>query len=200
VGGLDLVGEHVGDGDVCLVLGIGLPRTKKMLVSRLAALELPWATVIHPSAVVGPNVSIGEGTYVGPGAVITVNVRVGQFATINTHCQVAHDDVLGSFVTLHPDVHLAGNVTVAEACELGTGAVVIPGITIGPGAVVGAGAVVVRTLPGGETYVGLPARVRQAVAGDEAPHATEHERAHALAGTKASGTAKMPPSRRTVRQ
>jgi len=198
VGGLDLVGEHVGEGEVSLVLGIGLPRTKKMLVTRLAALELPWATVIHPGAIIGPNVSIGEGTYVGPGAVVTVNVRIGQFATINTHCQVAHDDVLGSFVTLHPDVHLAGNVTVADGCELGTGAVVIPGVTIGPGAVVGAGAVVVRTLPGGETYVGLPARARQAGAGEEAAPLTEDDRTRALAASQTR--TKMTSSRRTVRQ
>lgn len=200
VGGLDLVGEHIGDGDVSLVLGVGLPRTKKAVVARLAALELPWATVVHPSAAIGPNVSVGEGSYIGPGAVLTVNVRIGQFATINTHCQVAHDDVLGNFVTLHPDVHLAGNVTVADGCELGTGTVAIPGITIGPWAVVGAGAVVVKTLPGGETYVGLPARARGGMVEEDGP--TEGETtANAVAATSvSSGTrTKMPASRRSIR-
>lgn len=159
VGGLDMIGEHIADGEARLVLGVGLPRTKAEVVARLAPLELPWATVVHPSAVIGPNVSLGEGSYVGAGAILTVNVRVGQFATINLHCQVAHDDVLGDFVTLHPDVHLAGCVTVGERSELGTGAIVIPQTTLGPATVLGAGCVVLDSLPGGHTYVGLPARV-----------------------------------------
>jgi sugar O-acyltransferase (sialic acid O-acetyltransferase NeuD family) len=206
VGGLDLVGEHIGDGEVTLVLGVGLPRTKKAVVARLAALELPWATVVHPTAAIGPNVSLDEGSYVGAGAVLTVNIRVGQFATINTHCQVAHDDVLGNFVTLHPDAHLAGNVTVAEGCELGTGAVAIPGVTIGPWAIVGAGAVVVKTLPGDETYVGLPARARPVVSRDGEPTETPGDgegtsaRAISATGDSSQTQTKMPASRRSVRQ
>jgi sugar O-acyltransferase (sialic acid O-acetyltransferase NeuD family) len=131
-GPLDAVAEHARGGEARLVLGIGLPGTKMAVVRRLTPLGLPWATVVHPAAMIGPNVSIGEGSYVGAGAIATVNVRIGRFATVNMHCQVAHDDVLGDFVTLHPDVHLAGRVVVGEGAELGTGAVVIPGATIGP--------------------------------------------------------------------
>ena len=158
VGGLDAVPAHAQSHDVQLVLGIGLPRTKRSVVARLACLQRPWATIIHPAAAIGPNVQIGEGGYVGAGAIITVNARIGRFTTINMHCQVAHDDVLESFVTLHPDVHLAGNVSVGEGCELGTGAVVIPGLTIGPWAVLGAGCIAVTSLTGGGVYVGMPAR------------------------------------------
>ena len=156
-GTLDAVGSYARGADSRLVLGIGLPRTKSAVVSRLGQLGLPWATVIHPGATIGPGVSIGCGSYIGAGAVITVKVRIGQFVTVNFHCQVAHDDVLGDFVTLHPDVHLSGNVRIGDGAELGTGAIVIPGTTIGPWAVLGAGAVAVRSLAGERTYVGLPA-------------------------------------------
>src|SRR5439155_1870230 len=113
-GPLETVGEHVQPPDTSLVLGVGLPRTKLAVTRRLAPLGLRWATVIHPAATIGPNVSIGEGSYVGAGAIVTVNVRIGRFATVNMHCQVAHDDVLGDFVTLHPDAHLAGNVSIGD--------------------------------------------------------------------------------------
>jgi len=159
-GTIDAIAEHARRGDVRLVLGIGLPRVKSRLVGRLAPLGLPWVTVIHPRALVGRNVSIGEGSYVGPGAIVTVNVAIGRFATVNSHCQVAHDGVLGDFVSLHPDVHLSGNVRVGDGAELGAGAVVIPGMTVGAWAVVGAGGVVVRPLAGERTYVGVPARER----------------------------------------
>jgi len=163
-GGLDVLGRYVestrrgGDPLVRLVLGIGLPAVKEGVVARLAPLGVPWATVVHPAALVGPNVEIGPGAYVGAGAILTVNVRVGSWVTVNLHCQVAHDDVLEDFVTLHPDVHLSGNVTIGRASELGTGAIVTPGTTVGPGAVLGAGCVAVRALDGHRTYVGMPAR------------------------------------------
>ena len=159
VGEIDRVGEHACGDEVELVLGVGLPRTKRRLVARLAHLGVRWATVVHPLATLGPNVTLGEGSYVGVGAVLTVSVRVGRFATVNTHCQVAHDDVLGDFATLHPDVHLAGCVSIGEGCELGTGAIVIPGITIGDWAVLGAGCTAVQSLAGRHTYVGVPARM-----------------------------------------
>jgi acetyltransferase EpsM len=155
-GDLDAVAHHVDEG-AHLVLGIGLPRTKAAVTGRLAALA-PWATVIHPTALIGPSVSIGEGSYVGAGAVLTVNARVGRFVTINLHALVTHDDVIGDFATLHPNVRLSGGVAVGNGCELGTGAIAIPGTRIGEWAILGAGSVAIRSLAGHATYVGVPAR------------------------------------------
>ncbi|HEY2389516.1 MAG TPA: acetyltransferase [Candidatus Binatia bacterium] len=161
VGGLDAVASHARGGDARLVMGIGMPRGKRVVAERLAGLGLEWTTVIHPRATVGPNTRIAPGSYVAAGAVLTVNVRIGRFVTINMHCQVAHDGQLDDLVTLHPDSHLAGSVTVGEGCELGTGAVVVPGVSIGAWAIVGAGGVVIDPLEGGRTYVGMPAAERR---------------------------------------
>jgi acetyltransferase EpsM len=139
-------------------MGVGLPRTKAAIVRRLNVPDHVWTPVVHPSAMVGPNVTMGVGSYVGPGAVLTVNVRLGRFVTVNTHCLVAHGGSIGDFTTLHPDAHLSGDVAIAQGCEVGAGALVIPGLTIGDWAVVGAGAVAVERLRGGRTYVGVPAR------------------------------------------
>jgi sugar O-acyltransferase (sialic acid O-acetyltransferase NeuD family) len=170
VGGIDSVIDHIVGDDVRLVLGVGLPRTKEKLVASLAPLDLPWATVVHPQTAIGPNVSIGEGSYIAAGSIITVNARIGRFATVNLHCQVAHDDILGDLVTLHPDVHLSGNVTIGTGCELGTGSIVIPGTSIGEWAVLGAGSVTIAPLPGGQTYVGIPARPLVRVGTDRSSH------------------------------
>jgi sugar O-acyltransferase (sialic acid O-acetyltransferase NeuD family) len=167
VGTIDQVPEHASADEVALVLGVGLPRTKVALVERLAPLGLPWATVIHPRATIGPNVTLGEGTYVAAGAIITVNVRVGRFVTVNMHCQVAHDDVVEEFATLHPDVHLAGNVTIGTGCALGTGSIVIPEVSVGEWATLGAGCVVIANVAGGIVYVGAPARAARSRDGHE---------------------------------
>ena len=157
VGPLDRVAAYART-NARLVLGIALPRLKASVVARLAPLGLPWVTVVHPTATIGPNVELGDGSYVAAGAIVTVNVRAGRFTTINMHCQAAHDAVLADLVTLHPGARLAGGTTVGEGAELGTAAVVLPGATIGPWAILGAGCVALRSLPGGRTYVGVPAR------------------------------------------
>jgi acetyltransferase EpsM len=157
VGTLKDVAMHAGREDAKLVLGVGLPGSKARIVRHLSPLGLPWARVIHPCAVVGPQVTIGDGSYVGAGAVLTVDACVGRFVTLNIHSGVTHGDVLEDFVTLHPDAHLSGNVRLHEGVEVGTGAVVIPGMSIGAWAIVGAGAAVVNSLSGNRTYVGVPA-------------------------------------------
>jgi sugar O-acyltransferase (sialic acid O-acetyltransferase NeuD family) len=144
-------------GDARLVLGVGLPQTKATIAAFLACPDELWATVAHPTAVVGPNVALGAGSYVGPGAVLTVNVRIGRFATVNAHCLAAHGATLEDYVSLHPDVHLSGEVHVGEGAELGAGSVVIPGVRLGAWAVLGAGCVAVRDLGGSRTWVGVPA-------------------------------------------
>jgi len=151
VGTLGDLRDWAGRDDAALVLGVGLPALKSAVTARLAPLDLPWATVVHPAATVGPNCRIAEGSYVAAGAIVTLNCTIGRFVTVNMHCQVAHDDVLEDLVTLHPDTHLGGHVRVEEGAELGTGSIVIPGLTIGARAVLGAGCTVVRSLPGDST-------------------------------------------------
>jgi acetyltransferase EpsM len=170
IGGVELAQRESSRANTRLVMGVGLPRTKAAIVRRLNVPDHVWAPVVHPSALVGPNVTMGVGSYVGPGAVLTVNVRLGRFVTVNTHCLVAHGGALGDFATLHPDAHLSGEVALAHGCEVGAGAIVLPGMAIGDWAIVGAGAVAVKPLRGGRTYIGVPARERGA-----RPHRTEAE-------------------------
>jgi len=158
LGGVDLAQREAARANTRLVMGIGLPRSKAAIVRRLNVPDHVWTPVVHPAALIGPNVTMGVGSYVGPGAVLTVNVRLGRFVTVNTHCLVAHGGTLGDFATLHPDAHLSGEVTIAQGCEVGAGVVVIPGTSVGDWAVLGAGAVAVTPLRGGRTYVGIPAR------------------------------------------
>jgi sugar O-acyltransferase (sialic acid O-acetyltransferase NeuD family) len=158
VGRVDDVAAHAR-GDRGVVLGIGLPRTKAGVIRRLASqVGDRWTTVVHPGATIGPNVELGPGCYVGAGAILTVNVRIAAFATVNLQCQVAHDSVVEELATLHPGSRLSGGVRIGTGSEIGAGAVVTPGVTIGEWARLGAGCVAVRSLTGGRTYVGVPAR------------------------------------------
>lgn len=142
-----------------VALGVGSPPAKRRVVHRLRAAGARFPSLVHPSAVVGPDVSLAEGAIVSAGCVLTTDISVGPFVTINTHCTLAHDDLVDAYATLAPGVHLAGNVRVRTGADLGIGAVTIQGVRIGEWSIVGAGAVVTADLPANVTAVGVPARV-----------------------------------------
>lgn len=161
LGGLDALVE-LAKQPLQYVTALGSNEKRRELVERIEALGLsdlsPW-TLVHPSAHVGPDVTLGVGTLLAPGVIVTTQARIGRHCILNARATVHHDCVLEDFVNLNPGVTLCGNVRVGEGASLGAGATVLEKVTVGRGAVVGAGAVVIRDLPDGVTAVGVPARV-----------------------------------------
>lgn len=142
-----------------VAVGVGGPPAKRRVVHRLRTAGARFPSLVHPSAVVGQDVTLGEGTVVSAGCVLTTDISVGPFVTLNTACTLAHDDLVDAYATLAPGVHLAGNVRLRTGAELGIGAVAIQGVTVGEWSIVGAGAVVTTDLEPNTTAVGVPARV-----------------------------------------
>ncbi|RLA94465.1 MAG: hypothetical protein DRG83_19700 [Deltaproteobacteria bacterium] len=153
-------GEILGDAtyhDHWILLAIGGNLTRKKIWDRLRSLGYKFASAIHPSAQIGRDVRIGEGTVVMANVVINPSTRVGRNAIINTGATVDHDCDIGDFVHISPGAHLAGGVSVGELTHDGIGASVIHGVKIGKKAIIGAGAVVISDVPDGVTVVGVPA-------------------------------------------
>jgi len=139
-------------------LGLGNSLARRAMANALIAQGLSAATLIHPNALIGPDVVLGTGVTVCANSVITTNVRIGDFCQVNIGCVIGHDARIGDFVTFAQSVNIAGNVTVKDYANLCTRSVVIPGLTVGESAVVGAGAVVISSVNANSTVVGIPAR------------------------------------------
>ena len=154
LGGLDWLD---GNLDVEVVPAIGSPVRRAAVVAHLDLAGVALVTVVHPSALLGPGVSVGDGAIVCPGVLLTRDVQVGRAVIVNYGAMVGHDGDLGDASVVSPGVHLAGNVTVGPEADVGIGASVIQGVRIGARAVVGAGAVVIRDVEPGTTVVGVPA-------------------------------------------
>ncbi len=140
-----------------VLVALGDPRAKARVVARLAS-RIRFATVIHPSVVIGPGSRVGEGSLLCPGVVVTADVKVGNHVLLNVAATVGHDAQMGDFCTLAPHTHLAGRATLGEGVFLGSHAAVLPGAKVGEWARVGAGSVVLRRVPSDVTVHGNPAR------------------------------------------
>lgn len=140
------------------IIAFGSQAGRRALAERLA--RLPWATVIHPAAVVSRSAHLGAGTWVGPLALVHAGAAVGEHAIINSGALIEHDVAVGDHVHCAPGVVVGGGAILGLGCFLGLGARVRDHVQIGPGARVGMGAVVVRDVPAGATALGCPARER----------------------------------------
>jgi sugar O-acyltransferase (sialic acid O-acetyltransferase NeuD family) len=148
-------------GDVRLVNGVGSTEStaiRRDVYERFTRERYCFATVIHPSAIVAPEVQIEDGVQIMAGAVLQSGSSVGSNAIVNTGAIIDHDCVVGAHAHIAPGAVLSGGVRVDSGAHIGTGARIIQGVSIGAASVVGAGAVVIKDVSPGVTTVGVPAR------------------------------------------
>lgn len=80
---------------------------------------------IHPTAVIGDDVHLGDQVAIGAYAVLADGVRVGAGSRIGTHSYLGTDVRLGDRCTIHPQV------TILAGCQLGSRVIVHAGAVIG---------------------------------------------------------------------
>jgi UDP-3-O-[3-hydroxymyristoyl] glucosamine N-acyltransferase len=112
--------EYAGGGTLIRVAD---PRAA--FARAVARLYPPAAVVagVHPTAVVAPDVELGEGVAVGPHAVIGEGARVGAGTSIGPGCSVGRGVRLGAGCTLHANVTLYDGVAVGRRVILHSGCV-----------------------------------------------------------------------------
>ena len=138
------------------IIAIGNNGIRQKIVEQMR--DVTFYTAIHPTAVIGEGVTIGEGSCVMANAVVNADAKIGKHCIVNTASVVEHDNVISDYVHISPTAALAGTVTVGERTWIGIGAKVKNNTDICADVVVGAGAVVVKNITEGGTYVGVPAR------------------------------------------
>lgn len=168
-GGDDLVRLRAEHGFVAVIVGLGDNFARSQVVERLTALDptIEFATAIDPSAVVGSNVTIGDGSVLMAGAVVNIGATLGRHTLLCARASLDHHSTLGDFASLAPTVATGGRVSIGDRSAICIGATVNHGITVGAHTVVGAGSTVVSDIADHVVAYGTPARVvRTRAAGD----------------------------------
>ena len=146
----------------CLVMGIGYKHfgQREALFNQLSP-AIPFARLVHPSALVDDTCDIGIGAVVYPGCILDMGVHIGANALLNIGCTIAHDSRIGPGSFLSPNVSVAGYVTIGARVFMGIGSVVIDNVTIADDVRTGGGAVVTSDIRTPGLYVGIPARLKE---------------------------------------
>lgn len=150
----DLLGypvSHQYTGHSPLIISIGNNTIRKMIAEKISA---DFATAIHPTAVISPAATVGDGSVVMQGAIVQSCAKIGKHCIINTGASVDHECIIEDYVHVSPHATLCGNVHVGEGSWIAAGSVVLPGIKIGKWSVIGAGSVVSKNIPDGVLAVG----------------------------------------------
>ena len=140
------------------IVAIGNPKIRRKIQSKLIEMGLHIVSLIHPAAVIAPNVKIGVGTVVMAGAVVNPYTEVGQGCIINTCASVDHDSQIGDYVHVSIGAHVAGTVIIGDDTWIGAGATISNNIEIVADCMIGAGTVVLDKILEAGTYVGVPAK------------------------------------------
>jgi len=155
--------EHLERDKDTFVLAVpGRPETFRQRQALIASLNMAperFVSIIHPTASIGIDCTVGGNTLLMANVVLTANVSVGQSVVILPNTVIAHDSTLGDYCLVGASVSVSGGVTVGKNCYLGSGARIIQEASIGERSLIGLGAVVINNVAAGSVMAGNPARI-----------------------------------------
>lgn len=128
------------------------------IYQHFAQLGYHFKSIIHPTAIITPSVTLGKGVQMMAGTIAQTNVKIADNTIVNTGAQLDHDCSIVQHVHIAPDTVLSGAVTIGEGTHIGTSVTVIQNITIGKNCLLGAGAVVVKNIADNKVAYGVPAK------------------------------------------
>ncbi|WP_088339545.1 acetyltransferase [Robiginitalea sediminis] len=143
------------------IVAIGDNWVRRRIVHEILRImpDFRFVRAIHPNAVLGRDVEIGEGTVVMPGVIVNANSRIGRHCILNTRCSLGHDGQMADYSSLAPMVCAGGNFRLGYCSAIGLGANIIENISIDQHSVVGAASLVIDPVPALSVAFGSPARV-----------------------------------------
>ncbi len=138
-----------------IILGTNYPQQRKELAERFIH-ATPAKPLIDPSAIVGPDCNVGDGSVIAPLALLLTDVTLGQHVHVNYQASMTRCTI-GDFTTISPGATICGDVAIGNGCLIGANSTVADRSSIGDNVVIAAGAILppLSEVPDGTTVIGV---------------------------------------------
>lgn len=146
------------ENSIPLAFGIGNNIIRAKLFERVKNSGFDIVSLIHPSSIISPSVTIGKGTVVMSNVVVNAKATIGVGVILNSSCVIEHECIVDDFVHISPNVALAGDVKVGKFTHIGIGSCVIQGMRVGKNTIIGAGSTVVKNIGNFKKAYGNPCK------------------------------------------
>ena len=139
-------------------MGNNILRVKFLSMAKALGYKTP--NYIHPSAIISPNVTIGEGVYILLGTTIMPHTIIKDYVMISMGVHLAHHNVLEEGVFLSTGCNFGASIHAHKYAYCGISSTIMTGMhELGEDCLIGAGAVVIKDVPAKAVMAGVPAKV-----------------------------------------
>jgi|TARA_B100000902_G_C27322399_1_gene925623 sugar O-acyltransferase (sialic acid O-acetyltransferase NeuD family) len=118
-----------------------------------------WVNAIHPSVIIGSNVTLGVGVIAMAGVIFNPGAFIGNFTFYATGCQIEHDCNIGDFASVSAGSVLGGFVSVGRYSAITMNVTIFDRLSIGDNTVVGSASLVTKSLPSNVLAYGNPTKI-----------------------------------------
>lgn len=132
---------------------------KEPFLNAISGLSIKIENLIHPSAQIAHDASIGYGNYIGPGVVIGSSVCIGNHNFINRNASIGHDTVIGDMNKISPSVTICSFCNIDCHTQFGASSTLLEKLSVTGSAIIGAGAVATKNINKKGVYLGIPAKI-----------------------------------------
>lgn len=142
-----------------VIIAIGDLDTRVKLYNKFESEGHKFTSAIHPSAEIGPNVRIGDGTIIKDKAVLEVGSKIGKNSIMGNGSVICHDSVINDHCRIAPGVTIAGHVNVGQKSYLGVGVSVDRKMSIGDNCIIASGCTIWKDVDS-NSFVKLPQEMK----------------------------------------
>lgn len=155
---IELKSKYSIDGGI---ITIGDNWTRKMVYDEIIKTDpdFEFFSAIHPTVVLGANVTIGKGSVMMAGCIVSPNSIVGDFCFFATGAILEHDCFMDDFSSISVGSLTGGKVKIGKYTAITLGVVLFDRVVIGEHTVIGSGALVTKDIPSNCLAYGTPAKV-----------------------------------------
>ena len=142
-----------------IFIAIGSNELRQSIYQKVIKYGFNVVNLIHPSAIISPSAIIeNAGVLIMPLVVVNARATIQRGVILNTSCVVEHECFVAEFSHISVGAKLAGNVRLGKRNFLGINCAILPNLSLADDCILGGGALLNKSLKKSGVYVGVPAK------------------------------------------